>query len=230
VQRLRLRYAKRGVARFASHRDFTRAFERALRRAEIPMAYSSGFSPHPRISYLNAAPTGAASLAEYAEIGLSALREPEVVRQALNAVLPSGFQVVAVVEAAGPYAELLTHSAWLIETDSDQAVPAAEALLDSASVVVSREKKDGVREFDIRPALVQATGHILAEGGSAAPLTAIEAVIAAGSPSVRPDDVVAGMRSVHPAFEPGLTRFTRLAQGPWDGEAVVNCFGPEMPA
>ena len=60
VQRLRLRYAKTGRARFASHRDFSRAFERALRRAEVPMAYSSGFSPHPRISYANASPTGAA--------------------------------------------------------------------------------------------------------------------------------------------------------------------------
>ena len=57
AQKLRLRYAKRGPARFTSHRDFGRALERALRRAEIPMAYSSGFSPHPRISYANAAPT-----------------------------------------------------------------------------------------------------------------------------------------------------------------------------
>ena len=58
VQRLRLRYAKRGRLRFSSHRDFQRAFERALRRAEVPMAYSAGFSPHPKVSYANAAPTG----------------------------------------------------------------------------------------------------------------------------------------------------------------------------
>ena len=68
VQRLRLRYAKRGRLRFASHRDFQRAFERALRRAGVPMAYSAGFTPHPKISYANAAPTGAASEAEYLEI------------------------------------------------------------------------------------------------------------------------------------------------------------------
>ena len=71
VQRLRVKYAKRGRARFTSHRDFGRAFERALRRAGVPMAYSSGFSPHPRISYANASPTGAASEAEYLEIGLA---------------------------------------------------------------------------------------------------------------------------------------------------------------
>ncbi|HEX5771098.1 MAG TPA: DUF2344 domain-containing protein, partial [Nocardioidaceae bacterium] len=45
VQRLRIRYAKRGRLRFTSHRDFSRAFERAVFRARIPMAYSSGFNP-----------------------------------------------------------------------------------------------------------------------------------------------------------------------------------------
>ncbi|MEI8261382.1 MAG: TIGR03936 family radical SAM-associated protein, partial [Actinomycetes bacterium] len=65
VQKLRLRYAKRGRLRFSSHRDFQRALERALRRADIPMAYSAGFHPHPKVSYANAAPTGVASEAEY---------------------------------------------------------------------------------------------------------------------------------------------------------------------
>jgi len=61
VQRIRLRYTKRGRLRFTSHRDFQRAFERALRRAEVPMAYSAGFTPHPKVSYANAAPTGTGS-------------------------------------------------------------------------------------------------------------------------------------------------------------------------
>lgn len=99
VQRLRVRYAKRGRARFTSHRDFARAFERALRRAEIPMAYSSGFSPHPRISYANAAATGAASEAEYLEIALALTCQPEAVREALDQALPTGLDVLEVVSA-----------------------------------------------------------------------------------------------------------------------------------
>ena len=71
IQRLRVRYAKRGRLRFTSHRDFSRAFERAVFRARIPMAYSSGFNPHPRISYAGAAPTGSASEAEYLELALA---------------------------------------------------------------------------------------------------------------------------------------------------------------
>ena len=72
VAKVRIQYAKRGRLRFSSHRDFQRAFERALRRANVPMAYSAGFRPHPKISYANAAPTGVASEAEYIEIGLAA--------------------------------------------------------------------------------------------------------------------------------------------------------------
>ncbi|MBI2244787.1 MAG: DUF2344 domain-containing protein, partial [Nocardioides sp.] len=84
VQRLRIRYAKRGRLRFTSHRDFSRAFERAVFRARVPMAYSSGFNPHPRISYAGAAPTGSASEAEYLEIGLAEVRDPATVRAALE--------------------------------------------------------------------------------------------------------------------------------------------------
>src|SRR6266568_5913989 len=90
VQRVRIRYAKRGRLRFSSHRDFQRAFERALRRAGVPMAYSAGFSPHPKVSYANAAPTGVASEAEYVEISVVERREPSWVRQALDDSLPPG--------------------------------------------------------------------------------------------------------------------------------------------
>ena len=71
VQKLRVKYARRGRRRFASTRDFGRALERALRRAEVPMAVSAGFHPHPKISYANGAPTGTASQAEYFEISVT---------------------------------------------------------------------------------------------------------------------------------------------------------------
>src|SRR3954452_6361608 len=101
VQRLRIRYATRGRRRFNSHRDFARAFERALRRAAVPMGYSAGFSPHPKISYVGAAPTGVASGAEDLEIGLAEPRDPDEVRRELDAALPPGLDIVAVVPAAG---------------------------------------------------------------------------------------------------------------------------------
>ena len=99
VQRLRVRYAKRGRLRFTSHRDFSRAFERAVFRARLPMAYSSGFNPHPRISYAGAAPTGSASEAEYLELALAEVLDPAAVHVALDEAMPDGLDVVEVVVA-----------------------------------------------------------------------------------------------------------------------------------
>src|ERR1700712_1012494 len=96
VQRLRIRYAKRGRLRFTSHRDVARAFERALRRAEVPMAYSSGFTAHPKVSWVGAAPTGVASEAEYLEIALAEHRDADELRGRLDAALPPGLDILAV--------------------------------------------------------------------------------------------------------------------------------------
>src|SRR5689334_2991491 len=118
THRLRVRYAKRGRMRFTSHRDISRAVERAVRRAGIPVAFSAGFSPHPKISYTGAAATGVASEAEYLEIGLTARREPDQVRAALDAALPDGLDIVEVVEAgAGALADRLEASRWLVRLD-----------------------------------------------------------------------------------------------------------------
>src|ERR687883_1213011 len=101
VQRVRVRYAKRGPLRFTSHRDFARAFERAVQRAGVPVAYSQGFTPHPKISYASAAPTGVASEAEYLEVGLQARVDPAEVGAALDAALSPGLDVLDAVIAAG---------------------------------------------------------------------------------------------------------------------------------
>ncbi|HVT77145.1 MAG TPA: TIGR03936 family radical SAM-associated protein, partial [Acidimicrobiales bacterium] len=63
--KLRIRYTKLGKVRWISHRDIARCVERAVRRAKLPVAYSEGFSPRPRIAFGLALPTGAESSAEY---------------------------------------------------------------------------------------------------------------------------------------------------------------------
>ncbi|WIY83517.1 TIGR03936 family radical SAM-associated protein [Propionimicrobium sp. PCR01-08-3] len=210
MQKLDLRHVKRGTARFASHRDFGRALERALRRAGVPMAYSSGFSPHPRISYAGAAPTGTASEAEYVELGLSERCDPDKVKDALNRALPPGFDVVAVVEAGGRHLPgLLQASWWRLELPGVEvaALPQlAGALTDADQVEVVRMTKKGERHFDVRPALVK----IWASDG------ALEFVIRHGEPLVRPDDVAKALRIIEPELMDDLDtpRATRLAQGP----------------
>lgn len=217
VQRLRVQYAKRGRARFASHRDFGRAFERALRRAGVPMAFSSGFSPHPRISYANAAPTGAATEAEYLELGLAAVLDPDQVRDALNAAMPDGLVVVRVVEAGpGSLADRLTASRWQVElagTDPAEVAGAVADLLAASTVEVERMTKSGLRRFDVRQAVISLTST-----GTTLDLTS-----AIAEPLVRPDDVVQALQSLRPALRtPTPALVTRLEQGTWDGAGITD--------
>ena len=155
VQRLRLRYAKRGRLRFSSHRDFQRALERALRRAGVPMAYSAGFTPHPKVSYANAAPTGAASEAEYLEIALARQGcDPELLRAGAGRALPAGLDLVDVVEAGpGPLADRLQASVWRwscpASSPSEPCDAVRAAFLAAESVEVQRMTKPrGPAPFD----------------------------------------------------------------------------------
>jgi len=222
VQRLRLRYAKRDRLRFASHRDFQRAFERALRRAEIPIAFSAGFSPHPKVSYANAAPTGAASEAEYLEIAVTAQCDPERVRVALDAALPPGLDIVEVVQArTADFVERLQASCWRIElpgVSQQQAQAAVATLLAVPEVIVERLTKQGRRAFDARGAIDRLEVEPADEG---VPMTALDgecailtAVVRHGTPTVRPDDVLAALKKVADLVPPAPARVTRLAQGP----------------
>ena len=231
VQRLRLRYAKRGRLRFSSHRDFQRAFERALRRAQIPIAFSAGFSPHPKVSYANAAPTGAASEAEYLEIAVTQRCDLQRVREALDAALPEGLDVVEVVEARTPdFVARLQASCWRIElpgVDDGRAQVAVAALLAVPEVIVERLTKNGRRSFDARGAIDWLE---VAEPDPLAPLpdpptvcAILNAVVRHGTPTVRPDDVLAALRLVADLVPPAPSRVTRLAQGPHvPGERTIG--------
>jgi radical SAM-linked protein len=216
VQRLRVRYAKRGRLRFTSHRDFSRAFERALVRARVPMAYSSGFNPHPRISYAGASPTGAASEAEYLEIGLAEPVEPTRLAEALDRALPDGLDVLQAVEAApGSLADRLEASRWQIDLPlpPDSVRAAAEAFWAQSAVTVERMTKKGVRSFDSRAAVLALEVAAYDAG------TRVTLLLRHAEPAVRPDDVLAGLRSVGGLEERGAPLLTRLEQGPLDEAA-----------
>jgi radical SAM-linked protein len=213
VQRLRVRYAKRGRLRFTSHRDFSRAFERAVFRARLPMAYSSGFNPHPRISYAGAAPTGSASEAEYLELALAEVVEPEAVLAALDEAMPDGLDVVEVVESpGGGLADLLQASRWQIAlpVPVPQADAAVAAFLGRDEVLVERMTKKGLRAFDSRAAVLALAASSDGDG------SVLDLVLRHLEPAVRPDDVLSGLRSAGGLELDGVPLLTRLAQGPLD--------------
>jgi radical SAM-linked protein len=201
--------------RFTSHRDFGRAFERALRRAGIPMAYSSGFSPHPRISYATASPTGAASEAEYLEIALAEVCVPDLVATELDRALPDGLDILAVVEAeGGSLADRLTGSQWRIDIDAvDPGLlrQAVDSFLAAETAVTERMTKNGLRSFDARESVIRLS----------ADETSLDLVTRHQTPLVRPDDVLSAMVRITPEFTPGDPLITRLHQGVLDESGTI---------
>jgi radical SAM-linked protein len=207
VQRIRIRYAKRGPLRFTSHRDFARAFERAVQRAGVPVAFSHGFTPHPRISYAGAAPTGTASEAEYLELGLQARVDPDDLVKALDAALSPGLDVLA---------DRIDASHWRIELpdiDRDTLDRAVAAFESATEVPVRRLTKQGWREFDARAAVARITPVPTAYPAGVGTCAILDLVVRQVTPSVRPDDVLSGLRVVAGLELPVPPRATRLAQG-----------------
>lgn len=215
VQRLWVRYSKVGRLRFMSHRDYTRVFERAVRRAQLPVAFSAGFTPHPKLSWVGAAPTGVASEAEYLEIGLSAHVEPEEVLRRLDAALPVDLGVHEVVEArAKSLSDRVNASRWQFAFEgllAERLQVATDALLARDSLVVERLTQAGRKQVDVGAAF--ASAEVRDDAGGCAIMTAI---VRQSIPVVRPDDVYAALRDVAGLVPPKTPTALRLAQGSLD--------------
>lgn len=231
MQKIRLRYAKRGPLRFTSHRDVARAFERALRRAEVPMAYSQGFSPHPKISWIGASPTGVSSEAEYLEIQV--VEEVDAARlvSQLDAVLPPGLDLLDAVDATGQgsLTERIQASRWRVElpgVSREQLQDAVDQLLAVDEVQVERLTKNGMRKINVRPAVVSAEVSGINEAYGI-----LELVVLQLTPAVRPDDVLGALRVVAALEPPVPAKATRMAQGRLDdGGGLSDPLAPDRAA
>jgi radical SAM-linked protein len=229
VQRVRVRYAKRGPLRFTSHRDFARAFERAIHRAGVPIAYSQGFTPHPKVSYASAAPTGVASEAEYLEIGLRERVDVADLVRALDAALSPGLDVLDAVESpvagGGSLSDRIDAGSWTVElpgVDGDTARLAVDAFLAAAEVPVERMTKQGRRTFDARAAVASLRARDAAPSEvDGAPCAILDLVVRQVTPTVRPDDVLSGLRVVAGLEPLSPPRATRLAQGTYTPEGEI---------
>lgn len=209
-----VRYSKLGKVRFTSHRDAARLWERALRKAEVPVAFSAGFTPRPKISFGLALPTGAESVGEYLDIELAEGCEPELdaLGRALDAALPPGFAVVAVAAtdaAVRSLQESVVACRWAITltgVPADVATAAAQAAMAAATLPVERERKGERRVDDVRPSIeslevadgdtVRLDAVVTTSGRGLRPGELAEAVV--GRPAL---DVVARVLRTHQWIE-----------------------------
>lgn len=191
--RARFRFAKLGKVRWTSHRDVARMWERAFRRVQLPLAYTQGYSPRPKVSFGLALPTGHESVAEYLDVEL----DPEATEcdfdvttlpERLTPALPAGITVLAAApldEDTRSLQDDVSLCRWEIDiTGMDPQVvqEKVDAALAAPALVIDRERKGRVARDDIRPGI-----RALAVTGSGRELEAIAGQIDLLSPQVRDD-------------------------------------------
>jgi radical SAM-linked protein len=188
-----MRFTKQGKVRWTSHRDVARMWERALRRAQIPVALTEGFSPRPKLAFGLALPTGAESLGEYldAELVAGTSVDAASLPAVITPELPVGMACVAseVIEARAPSLQQdVTACTWEIEVDGagEAAVGAAVAAAMAADeIVVTRTRKGHAVTDDIRPAI-----RALAASGATEDGVVLVAELATQPRGLRPGELV----------------------------------------
>lgn len=207
--RARLRFSKLGKVRWTSHRDVARMWERAFRRVQLPLAYTQGFSPRPKVSFGLALPTGAESVAEYLDVELApgAVVDVASLPAALTPVLPAGIDVLAaavVDDGADSLQHEVTSCAWQVEVVGASGLGEVEGLVDRAlaadSLVVARERKGRTSEDDIRPGILSVT-----VAGPGTQGVVLECELAAAPRALRPSEL---LRALGPGLEEANVRRT----------------------
>jgi radical SAM-linked protein len=155
----RLRYSKEQNFRFFSHLELIKTIERSLRRAEIPLAYSEGFHPHPRISFGPALAVGVNSIDEYFDLILEKEYSSETIMAGLNRVLPRGLQITAIrhcLNHVKPLNAIINRAAYVIELGTAPGLPGLigneiQAALARDEILITRTNKNGTKTINIRP-------------------------------------------------------------------------------
>jgi radical SAM-linked protein len=201
---VRLRFTKRGKVRFISHRDVARAFERALRIEELPLAFTQGFSPRPKVSFGLALSVGYESEAEYLDVELTHELEVDALPAALSAALPEGIDVVgaaALADRAPALQESVTVVDYetIVEHSAGAALDVADVhrLVDAAlaaeTLPATRRRKGRDVVDDVRPLVraVDVRGPV--EHG-----VCLYLELATQPSSIRPGEVVAALGDLTP--------------------------------
>jgi radical SAM-linked protein len=217
--RVRFRFSKLGKIRFTSQRDVARMWERALRRAQLPLAYTEGFSPRPQLSFGLALPTTCESRAEYLDVVLDEARpetagiEVAELPARLTGLLPAGIEVeesAAVERRAGSLQQQVTSCSWtmriagLTRPELDDRI---RSLLAAPTVPIVRERKGREESDDLRPsvlALAVADDEAAAAdqlGEDPHPI-GITAELATQPRGVRPIELVRGLIAVSDTSSP----------------------------
>ena len=225
---VRIRFCKRGPVRFIGHRDVARNFERAFRIEELPLAFTLGFSPRPKVGFGLALSVGHESDAEYLDVELT--HDPgsdgptglDRFPEALSIALPEGIDVTGVApiaDRAPSLQEAITavgyrldvhHGASGAPSDPEAVVASVAAVLEAPALEITRTRKGREVAEDVRPALRHM--ELLEVDASVA---ALRLELATQPRNARPGDVVAALNAVSGSTGPVFTEGRVLRTHQW---------------
>lgn len=162
---IRLKFTKGSEVKYISHLDLMRVFQRALRRGDIPISYSSGFNPHQEISFGAPLSLGVTSNAEYVDLKLADAMDIQEIINRLNSSLPEGIRILRGIklgDSPKSAMSIVTHAKYRITMDIENAAPemvqkSIEAFIARESIIIMKEQpKKGftLKETEIRPMII----------------------------------------------------------------------------
>ncbi|HWQ28464.1 MAG TPA: TIGR03936 family radical SAM-associated protein [Dehalococcoidia bacterium] len=162
VQRLRVTFRRGEELKYITHLDLMRTWERMLRRAGLPLAYSEGFTPHPQISFAAALPVGVIGEREVVDLFLSERVSPEAFLNAAAKEAPPGLELLSAEEVGLSLPSLQSEMRWAeyeVEAPADGWTPdrareAIERFLAAESIPWEHQREKETKRYDIR-AVVQ---------------------------------------------------------------------------
>ncbi|HHV93469.1 MAG TPA: DUF2344 domain-containing protein [Firmicutes bacterium] len=189
--RIRARFTKEEPVRFISHLDLARTVERAVRRTGLPIMYTQGFNPRPKIAFGSALAVGITSSAEYVDMDFGCEVEVDEFLNAMNENLPAGIrfkEAKAFSSDAAPLMSVIDRAHYLISGEVMQAgvlSPIVERILDSGELWVDRPGKKQTRRINIRPWIFAL--EVLEEGAGRASLSLLVQTGSGGN--VKPEEI-----------------------------------------
>mgnify|MGYP002715337619 CR=1 FL=1 len=160
--KLRIKFAKTGVMKFIGHLDIMRYFQKAIRRAEIDIAYSGGFSPHQIMSFAAPLGVGIQSKGDYFDIEVHSITSCQDIRQRLQAEMVEGMEILDVVELSehsGNAMASVRAAAYRIMADKKECgtdwVSLFEEFISPASIIATKKTKKSEKEIDIKEFIYQ---------------------------------------------------------------------------
>ncbi len=203
---IRVRFSEFGKVRFISHRDVARLFERALRKLGLPVAYSEGFSPRPKLSFGLALSVGYESDAEYLDVELTEKVDLKGLAQRFTDAMPNGITVTEIIEldaGAASLQQAIVSCIWHIEV-LGMSIAEMEAITASTMAATElpteRVRKGKTKVSDVRPSILGIEVVGPTENG-----VAIAAHLATEQLSMRPSELLV-LLGIEPDQEGRITR------------------------